>query len=398
MSWSGWPCVAGENPWATGKITQLADATRERLKIFNETSSLPAVSDHFWTLGSATRITFGDVAGMAVPGTNVWVQSHELDGTPRAASYYNGATDLEYWTTSKLCEAAGYDPAGIECARPAEFENLASGTLYEGGSATEGMYARYIGSGTQKGDVHQRLSGAWVLTPNPRSQIPTTLTFFRTAPDPGDYVSAHLLNQLKAMISLLVWTHARFDWYNPTGTLNRRLGDGGTTNVDWADAKADAETSWNAVGNPFEDPPPGFPMGFSQGNYSDPPFDPPNWNGIIHRRAYFARINSMPSTLLPCAIDFFGFISPGSTFPGGTFDAQGNGVVQNLSLFNSLAAATGSTRTSSATLGSVNDIPAWCAEPGPGDQTNSLGWTASEAFLQKVAILRWNVSGGLVYV
>lgn len=61
----------------------------------------------------STIVTGGNVQGfrslLSSPYSlcTYFVQSHDLDGTPRAANYYDGKTTIDMWTWENLCKAAG---------------------------------------------------------------------------------------------------------------------------------------------------------------------------------------------------------------------------------------------------------------------------------------------------
>lgn len=178
MGWS-WTTAAVGDDWQNAAfIAELYEAWNERrVAIWQAAVSVPAGGDY------ASHVNlFADLQYWIETNCTSFVQSHDLDGTPRAAGFFdgevyadaytrilNGTAPPWTWTIANLRAAAGLNASG--------FKRVTTGTTY--GTAIA-----------------------------------------------GDYVGSHLYNELRKCLDLLIWTF-RFSGRGGATTYSRS-GSGGT--------------------------------------------------------------------------------------------------------------------------------------------------------------------------
>lgn len=277
-----------------------------------------------------------------------FIQSHDLDGTPRGAGYYDGyAGSLPAWTWENVCKAAG---------------------IWK--DATHYGFRRVAGPD---------LPADWTDVNDPAYSFGYMQA--------GDIIGPWIMRDLQALLNLLVWTSGTTEW----------LGGGyagGATAGTIAAAKAAAEADWHVDSDPIPDPAWAQSIVYAQGA---------NWVAGLSRRAPTSRWLYVPNHR-KSAIEFY--LTPIKwptdwPYPSTTFDGNGDvGEENKLSLASTETNDDGDGDpeiveiTTTAFDASVK--PNWCAdeESSRGYLTHAL---ATPPFTTP-CLIRWNVAGGFAYV
>lgn len=163
MGWSWTTAMIGDDWQDAAFIGELYEAWNERrIAIGQAAVAVPAAGDE-----ASDVALFADLQQWIETYCTSFAQSHETDGTPRAAAYWDGSTGVPTaaawnWTLTKLRSAAGLNSSGFK---------------------------RLTGAGTSYGIAQA-----------------------------GDYVALDLYNELKACLSRLAWTYQAANYVNNATT------------------------------------------------------------------------------------------------------------------------------------------------------------------------------------
>lgn len=332
MGWSGYPRSAGDDMTDVSVMSQIWSAYSERRQATGASAATIPVAGDIAFLAT----DWNAIQAWIEANVGLFVQSHDLTGTPLATNYYDGRSTVDLWTLANLRTAAGLNASG---------------------------FTRDPGSGVVFGKVVA-----------------------------GDYVLKEQVNEIRACLNLLIWTlAASFTLDTGAGANYLEVGQGGTPGP-WANAQL-VEAAGYAGGTPsvfsqFAK----YTAGKDDGGATN--FDTDAVNGFG-----FLKAASIP-TFANSTLDTYAKAGPplppspaGIAFASPVFDDQGSGLTNGTyKLMDAGAPANSSSRTGSQ-IGDLT-FPTWCSDP-TGVAAQARGWELPAANVR--GILRWNVSGGFVY-
>jgi len=203
----------------------------------------------------------------------------------------------------------------------------------------------------------------------------------------GDIIGAWIMEDLQAVLNVMVWTEGSSSWDSKTED-NYRYGNG-DWEANWALAKTGAETDWTANGASNEVA--GTPRAYASGEEQAG-----NYRGALVRAYYYGKTAGLDDTVAR-TIEWYVRAGPPAIYDTEEFNAQGDAGVADgvLTCYQEqvTAAASGETVYSDA-LGSLN-LPTWPDVPAVGE-TRAKGYLMGSP-ADPTSVIRWNVTDGFTY-
>lgn len=339
MAWSGFPAIQSTDWSALTFVEQFVKAVSERRQSVGQSAlSNPAVG---WDVQSAaaspgvTELSWRYLQSILEGLVTSFVNSHDSGGNIRATDYYDGRATIDMWTQAAWRTAAGINASGFTRKYP------------DGAGGTTTAYGLM---------------------------------------QAGDYIGPWIFNELKAGLDLLVWTKPTSTMWNldaATNNIKKGIEDGYAT---WAAVKVATKAEYDASGSSSDV----TPNVFTRGDWSAGP----QYGAVMQRDVCNLKISSLP-IMCKRAIDYY--IKAIKSQSHAVFADFGDDVLDGLwSLFSTHTPATpAASHHSPDRVGdfAVDPLP-WCDEPTSGNTPTGRGWGADD----DAVIVRWNVTGGFVYV
>lgn len=202
---------------------------------------------------------------------------------------------------------------------------------------------------------------------------------------PGDFFGEWIWNELQAVFNVLVWsrgwTSEHYDNPYPRIAWSGEYWVGYSYGATWEAAKTAAIAAWaydsDSSGQPF-----------ARCGFLDSP--PTQYYARLERNIFCLGFSI--TTTCSFEADFY---AKSSAFSGETYDAQGDGVVEDTwMLFDTQSSGPGASTVVSAVLGNTTPPPNWPSAPLDSSWV-TLSWLVDN-FMESV-VIRWNVSGGFTY-
>jgi len=311
-----------------------------------------------------------------------FVQSHDLDGTPRSTDYYAGKTTIEMWTFPNLMQAVRGGTPQSDFRRattyPTDWTDW-SDTAYSAGKITLGTPRDILGPWIPS-DIQKAFNMLiWSAVSNFEYGL-SVPNGFSTRP----------------LIKGIIYSYSDDDEYN---------GSCGNSNDTWEEILAAAESDWaRDTGHEMYVVWHG-PRKYSARSHGNR-YGKSAW---MEEQRTFVYIDNLPE--IAREIDCYILAQAPDIALGddiSVFDALGESIAENKwSLVTSFASSSTSTATSDYIISSAfGTMPPWGGTPTPPpayppDKRN-YSWRGFSAGYfdggNAAAIMRWNVSGGFDYV